>query len=276
MNRSDIKNYEIDSFIDAVLFRYGYDFRHYARASLERRIMNRLDSSNLNNVSQMIPLILHNPEFFDLFLKDMSITVTEMFRDPSVFRTIRTVITEQLRTYSRLNIWVAGCATGEEAYSLAILLEEEGLLKRATIYATDYNSHAVEQAKNGVYSITQVKKFTKNYQLSGGTGSFADYCRADNDTAVMSDYLKKKITFANHNLVKDTKFAQMQLILCRNVLIYFDKILQDRVLSLFDESLIHRGFLVLGDKEKLDFTAVRDKFDEVSAKERIYRKKNYV
>ena len=276
MKKIDTVEFEINQLLDAIFFRYGYDFRNYARASLERRINNRVTLSNLNSISEMIPKIMYNPEFFDLFLKDMSITVTEMFRDPHVFKEIRQSVCPRLKTYSRINIWHAGCATGEEVYSLAILLEEEGLLKRTRIYATDFNNHSLEIAKKGIYSAEKIKQFTKNYIDSGGKASFADYYRAKYDSAKVKESLKNNITFANHNLAKDQVFAQMNLIVCRNVLIYFNNELQNRTLNLFKDSLVNRGYLILGDKETLDFTSVKDNFEECCKKERIYRKKNEV
>lgn len=273
MMKKETQTFEINQLLDAIYFRYGYDFRNYAMASLERRVSNRVNLSGLDSVSDMIPKIMHDPDFFDLFLKDMSITVTEMFRDPYVFKKIRENVCNHLRTYSRINVWHAGCATGEEVYSMAILLEEEGLLKEAQIYATDFNNHSLNIAKKGIYPAEQMKLFTKNYIDAGGKASFADFYQAKYESVKIKESLKERITFANHNLMKDTVFAEMHLILCRNVLIYFDKELQNRVMDLFKDSLIHRGFLILGDKETIDFTSVKDAFEEHSKKEHIYRKK---
>ncbi len=276
MKKKDTQEFEINQLLDAIYFRYGYDFRRYARASLERRILGRIKLSGLGSVSEMIPKIMHDADFFDLFLKDMSVTVTEMFRDPYVFKKIRQTVCTQLKTYSRVNIWHAGCATGEEVYSMAILLKEEDLLKKTRIYATDFNNYSLEIARKGIYPAERIKLFTKNYQDAGGKASFADYYQARFDSAKMKEFLKENITFANHNLMKDQVFAKMHLILCRNVLIYFDNVLQDKVLNLFNDSLIYRGYLIIGDKETLDFTAVKDFFEVHGKKERIYRKKTYV
>lgn len=276
MKKIDTATFEINQLLDAIFFRYGYDFRNYARASLERRINNRCTLSGLNNISEMIPKIMYNSDFFDLFLKDMSVTVTEMFRDPHVFKEIRNNVIPQLKTYSRINIWHAGCATGEEVYSMAVLLEEEGLLRRSRIYATDFNNHSLEIAKKGIYPVDKMKLFTKNYLDSGGRASFADYYLAKYNSAKMKESLKNNITFANHNLMRDKVFAQMNLIVCRNVLIYFDNELQNRTLTLFKESLINRGYLVLGDKETINFTNGKNDFEECCSKERIYRKKNEI
>ncbi len=276
MKKVDIVEFEIRQLLDAVLFQYGYDFRNYSGASMERRIRNRCILSNCNNISEMIPKILHDPDFFDLFLKDMSITVTEMFRDPYVYKRIRQEICPVLSTYSRINVWHAGCATGEEVFSMAILFEEEGLLERTRIYATDFNNNSLEIAKRGIYSAEKMKQYTKNYIDSGGRASFADYYMAKYDSVKIKESLKKNITFANHNLTKDQVFAQMNLIICRNVLIYFDNELQDQTLNLFKDSLINRGYLVLGDKETIDFSDIRDDFEDCCRKERIFRKKNEI
>ncbi len=276
MKREEMLEFEVNQLLEAINFRYGYDFRDYARASIERRILNRVQLSDLNSVSEMLPKIMHDQAFFDLFLRDMSVTVTEMFREPSVFKVIREAVFTQLKTYSRVNIWHAGCATGEEVYSMAIMLKEEGLLDKTRLYATDYNNHSLEIAEKGIYPAQKIKLFTKNYLEAGGRGSFADYYLAKFNSAIMSDSLKKHITFANHNLMKDQCFAEMHLIVCRNVLIYFNRQLQNRVFQLFKESLIPRGFLLLGDKETLEFSTVADSFEHFSEKEKIYRRLIYV
>ena len=272
MNKKETQDFEINQLLDAISFRYGYDFRNYARASMERRILNRVNLTELDSVSEMIPKIMHDPAFFDLFLRDLSITVTEMFRDPYVFKEIRESVCVHLETYPRINVWHVGCATGEEVYSMAILLEEEGLLKRTRIYATDFNNHSLKIAEKGIYPAERIKLFTKNYIAAGGKASFAEYYQAKYETAKIKEFLKERITFANHNLMQDKVFAEMHLILCRNVLIYFDKELQNRVLNLFNGSLIHRGFFILGNKETLNFTNVENSFEKHSKKERIYRK----
>ncbi|MCP4116416.1 MAG: protein-glutamate O-methyltransferase CheR [Desulfobacteraceae bacterium] len=273
MKKKDTHEIETNLLLEAILFCYGYDFRHWSRASLERRILHRVKSSGLASISEMIPKIIHDPDFFGLFLKDMSITVTEMFRDPHVFKKIRRQVCGQLKTYPRVNIWHAGCATGEEVYSMAILLEEEGLLKKTRIYATDFNNHSLEIAEKGIYPAEQMKLFTKNYLAAGGKASFADYYQAKFNAAKMKASLREKITFANHNLAQDHGFAQMHMILCRNVLIYFDRELQEKVLNLLKDSLIFRGYLILGEKESLEFSNVKESFEVYGRKEKIYRKK---
>ncbi|OUS23846.1 chemotaxis protein CheR [Gammaproteobacteria bacterium 45_16_T64] len=263
----------MDWFLDAVWVRYGYDFRQYARASLIRRVHYRLQSEGLKRVSELIPLVLYDEDFFQRFLKDMSVTVTTMFRNAVVFKGIRDQIVSFLRTYPRINIWHAGCATGEEVYSMAILLKEEGLLERTRIYATDYNNQSLEFAKHGIYPLKEIRGYTENYLCAGGKGSFSDYYQARYEHAIMNSDLKDRITFAHHNLMKDGVFAEMHLVLCRNVLIYFDQNLQNRVLKVLSNSLVHRGFLVLGDKETLDFSAIANEFDEQVDRQRIYRKR---
>ena len=244
-DKEEIADFEISLLLQTINFRYHYDFSNYALASLTRRINNCLKKSKLSSISEMIPKILYDCEYFEFFLREMSVTVTEMFRDPQVFNLLRSKIFTQLHTYSRINIWHAGCATGEEVYSLAIMLKEEGLLSRCQIYATDFNNHSLNIAEQGIYKADKIKGFTHNYQLAGGKASFADYYQAKHSYAKMSNELKEHITFAHHNLIKDQCFAQMHLVICRNVLIYFNKNLQNKVLSLFHQSLLHRGYFTV-------------------------------
>ncbi|WP_232846995.1 CheR family methyltransferase [Shewanella nanhaiensis] len=276
MKPEDMQEFEINQLLEAIYFRYGYDFRDYSKASLERRVLHRVQQSDLGSISEMLPRIMHDTEFFELFLRDMSVTVTEMFRDPKVFKKLRKEVFTQLKTYSRVNIWHAGCATGEEVYSMAIMLKEEGLLDRTRIYATDYNNHSLDIAEKGIYPAEKMKGYTESYITAGGKASFADYYLAKFGSAKMVESLKEHITFANHNLMKDQPFAEMHLIVCRNVLIYFNPKLQDRVLTLFKDSLISRGFLLLGDKETLDFSQVKPSFETFSKEERIFRRMMYV
>ncbi|MCP4348968.1 MAG: protein-glutamate O-methyltransferase CheR [Desulfobacterales bacterium] len=272
MRKSEIEDIELCLFLDAVYERYGYDFRNYARASVKRRIMAILKKTGYDKISELIPLLLYDESFFSDIVYYFSVTVTEMFRDPDFFCAFRENIIPYLKTYPHIKVWHAGCASGEEAYSLAIVLKEEGLYDRATIYATDFNDVALKTAKNGIYSLENLKKYSSNYQKSGGTRSFSEYYHVKHESAVMNKSLNQRITFANHNLVTDAVFSEMHMIFCRNVLIYFNKPLQDRVLNLFDDSLIRKGFLCLGNKESLRFSSVSDKFQEVDWKERIYRK----
>jgi len=264
---------EVDLFLEAIYRQYGYDFRHYARASLLRRINNCLLREKKEHVSELIPCLIHDVYFFDRFLQDMSITVTSMFRDPHLFNLVNELVIPKLSTYPTINIWHAGCATGEEVYSTAILMHEAGLLERTRIYATDYNNQSLSIAKQGTYPLSKAQQFSKDYHLAGGKLSLSDYYHVSSDSIVFNDKLKEKITFAHHNLMKDTAFAEMHFILCRNVLIYFDQTLQNRVLNVLNDSLIHRGYLMLGDRESIDFTSVSEQFDKTHKKSRIFRKK---
>lgn len=271
---AEIEQLEIDLFLDAVYKQYGYDFRHYAKPSLHRRILNCLAREKKQHVSDLIPCILHDEFFFDRFLQDMSVTVTSMFRDPELFRLLKELVIPKLSTYSSINIWHAGCATGEEVYSLAILLDEAGLLERCRIYATDYNNDSLKLARSAIYSLSHFDEYQRNYILSGGERRLADYYRTNNKSAIFSPALRDKIIFAHHNFMKDGAFAQMHLVLCRNVLIYFDSYLKERALKVLQESIIPRGFFMLGDRESLDCTTESDAFERVLQDvNSIYRKK---
>jgi chemotaxis protein methyltransferase CheR len=276
MEKDKINELEVDLFLDAIFRRWGYDFRNYARASLNRRVAYRLSMTGLKRVSEMIQLVLHDQAFFESFLTDMSVTVTEMFRDPWVFKKIRETVIPKLRTYSRINIWHAGCATGAEVYSMAILLQEEGLLERCQIYATDYNNNSLSLAKKGIFPISRMKAFTNNYIEAGGKYSFADYYRTGYDSACIAKNLRDRITFANHNLVNDGFFAEINLVMCRNVMIYFDRNLQHRSLNLFYNSLVPSGFLVLGTEESLGYSDCDHQYESFEPKERIYRRLAHV
>ncbi|OGR07120.1 MAG: chemotaxis protein CheR [Deltaproteobacteria bacterium RIFOXYD12_FULL_50_9] len=273
MDTIECENIEINLLLEAVYQKYGYDFRNYARAHVKRRVMRRLAISDLQNISALIHEILYNQEVLDALLLDLSINVTEMFRDPLFYLTIRREIIPVLRTYPFLKIWHAGCATGEEVYSLAILLKEEGLYNRVQIYATDFNEVVLSKAKEGIYPVELIKEYIANYQKSGGVGSLADYFNARYESVIMDQSLKDKVVFADHNLVTDGVFGEMNMIICRNVLIYFNKDLQDRVVKLFLDSLCSGGFLCLGTKESLRFSKYYDRFEVLIDKEKIYRKK---
>ena len=264
---------EIAVLLEAVRLKYGYDFSNYAKASLTRRIRKNLDASGVKRIVEMIPKILDDKLFFQWFLDNLSVNVTEMFRNPLFYRTLRESVIPYLKTYPFIKVWSAGTATGQESYSLAILLKEEGLLDNATIFATDFNKEVLETARQGIYPAEMMKESTKNYQKSGGRESFAGYFHADYDSVIFNGALKKNMVFANHNLVTDAVFGEMNLILCRNVLIYFDKALQDRVLKLFYDSLRDNGFLCLGPKETIDFSSISDHFILVDKTGKIYQKK---
>ena len=272
MEQHDIERIEVDLLLQAVFERYGYDFRAYARASIERRVRQLLLDSGCNTISAMIPELLHDESFLSRLIARFSITVTDMFRDPAAYRSLREKVIPLLKTYPFVRVWHAGCATGEEAYSLAIVLAEEGLYDRTTIFATDLNDRALETAREGVYPLERIRGFTRNYQQSGGRESFSQYYHAQYENAVMSQALKRNMTFANHNLATDAVFGEMHLILCRNVLIYFGRELQNRALQLFVDSLIHRGFLCLGSKESLMFSDAHSRFDPIDARWRVFQK----
>ena len=273
MESTDIEEIELELLLEGIFRRYGYDFRHYSRASIFRRIKHFLVRSGQERISDIIARALHDGAFFQDLLEDFSVAVTEMFRDPDVYATLRREVIPFLRTYPFLKVWHAVCASGQEVYSLAILLQEEGLYDRTIIYATDFNEGVLERARQGIYSIADVKKYIDNYNLAGGRASLSDYFEAHYDSVIMSQALKKNITFARHNLVSDQVFGEMHLILCRNVLIYFDRTLQGRVLSLLDDSLVRGGFLCLGKKESLQFSEIYGHYDEFSRPMQLYRKK---
>lgn len=264
---------EIDLFLNAVYDQYGYDFRHYAKASLRRRLLNCLEREKKHYISELIPCILHDKFFFDRFLQDMSVTVTSMFRDPELFKVLRWDVIPKLSTYSSINIWHAGCATGEEVYSLTILLDEAGLLERSRIYATDYNNASLKIAQKAIYPLTNFADYQKNYRASGGKKRLSDYYRVNQNLALFSPHLRENIIFAHHNFMKDGVFAQMHLILCRNVLIYFDETLKAQALKVIRDSTIHRGFLMLGDRESLDCTDAKPFYERLFDCPSIYRKR---
>ena len=272
MRRIDCEELEIDMLLHGIRSRYGYDFAHYSRASLKRRLERALVQTGLTRFSELLDRLFHDEKSFDEFLNIMSITVTEMFRDPDFYQAIRKHVVPLLKTYPFIKIWHAGCATGEEVYSMALLLHEEGFLDRARIYATDFNKHSLDAAANGIYSARQMAAYAANYQLAGGKGYFPDYYSDGYELAKFKDFLKERITFSYHNLVTDGVFGEMNIICCRNVLIYFDKTLQDQVLRKFSESLRHGGFLCLGNGESLNFTAIKPLFAAVDKTQRIYQK----
>lgn len=263
---------EVILFLQAVKLRHGYDYQDYSAASLKRRLRLLKNSNNVNSISDLIPKVIHEEGFLDKIVSALSVTVTEMFRDPEFFIDLRTHVLPKLKSYPRLNIWIAGCATGEEVFSLAILLHEEGLLKRTTIYATDINAKNLEIAKSGIFSLEHVPTYTRNYQKMGGKNSFSDYYHARYSRAKLSQSLLKHIVFNEHNLVADSVFGEMQLVLCRNVLIYFNQKLQNRAISLFYKSLVRSGFLCLGTKESLRSFDYQNRFETVSKQNKIFHK----
>lgn len=271
MNKAEIADIEVEVLKESIFRRYGYDFRHYTNASFKRRTEFFLSKTDLESISDLVPGIIHDKSFFESFFYTLCITVTEMFRDPHVFKAIRQKIVPVLKTFPHVKIWIAGCATGEEAYSMAIMLQEESLYDRSQIYATDFNEEALDRAKKGIYSMDNIKEFTSNYQKSGGRSAFSEYYRSKYGSVIFDNKLKKNIVFANHNLASDSVFGEVHLIMCRNVLIYFDSILQNRVLTLFTESIARNGFLCLGTKETISFSDIADKYDIIAKKEKIYQ-----
>ncbi|MCK5522530.1 MAG: protein-glutamate O-methyltransferase CheR [Thiomargarita sp.] len=272
MNDIETQNIELQLLLQAIYLKYGYDFRNYSKASLKRRINHRLIKEGLENLSAMQHKLLYDVHFFDRLLLDMSINVTEMFRDPNFYLALRKYVIPKLKQHSFLKIWHAGCSSGEEAYSMAIILKEEGLYDNTQIYATDMNEVILKQAKEGIFKINKLKQYTANYQKSGGLESFSNYYVAHYDHVVMDKSLKKNILFSDHNLAIDGVFGEMNLILCRNVLIYFNSELQNRVLELFFDSLGKDSFLCLGSKESIYFSKTSNAFKEVVKEEKIYRK----
>ncbi len=271
--RNQTVNLEIELILEAIFQQYGYDFRNYSKAHVKRRLLSRLSTSGLKSISEMQHKVLHEPGFFDQLLRDLSINVTEMFRDPSFYLAIRKEIIPILKTYPFIKVWHAGCSTGEEVYSFAILLKEEGLYNRVQIYATDFNTNVLEIAKKGIYPINRIKEFTANYQQAGGRQSFSDYYMADYNSVIFDQSLKKNIVFAEHNLVTDSVFAEVNIIICRNVLIYFNRDLQDTVFNLFSDSLINGGFLCLGSKETIQFSSKAGLYETVNFQEKLYKKR---
>ena len=272
-SNADLLNIEIQLLLEAIFLRYGYDFRNYSKAHIKRRILHRLGISMLSSVTQLQDRILRERAFFIEFLDDLSINVTEMFRDPEFYKSLRETIIPKLRTYAYFKIWHAGCSTGEEVFSLSILLKEEGLLDRCQVYATDFNRNVLEIAREGVYQKSDIEQYEMNYQLSGGSKKLSDYYKSRYGSVIFDKELSNKIVFADHNLVTDNLFADVNLILCRNVLIYFEKELQDNVIGLFYDSLIPSGILCLGTKESIKFSRHGNLFEIVDEKQKIYKKK---
>jgi chemotaxis protein methyltransferase CheR len=272
--RKENEKIEMDLLLEAIYQKYHYDFKDYSRAHVRRRIMYRMRMANLKNISEMQHKILYDRTFFETLLMDLSINVTEMFRDPQFYNAIRTKVIPQLKRNSFIKVWHAGCATGEEVYSMAILLKEEGIYHKCQIYATDFNTMALERAKNAIYPIDLIKEYTVNYQKAGGLNSFAEYYTAQYDSVILDPSLKERIVFADHNLVTDGVFGEMNIILCRNVLIYFTKKLQNRVIKLFLDSLAPSAFLCLGSKESLQFSNFAHHFSLFVEKDKIYERKS--
>ena len=268
-----VEDIEIHLLLEALFRRYHYDFRHYARASIKRRLRQACVQLGYPSLSALQDALLHDESIVPRLLDYLTVQVSEMFRDPSYFRAIREQVIPHLRTYPSLKFWIAGCSGGEELYSFAILLHEEGLLERTMLYATDINPAALETAKKGIYALDRLADFTRNHQRSGGKSSLSDYYSTAYGNAVFDKRLRAQVVFSDHSLVTDAVFAECQLVSCRNVMIYFDRPLQDRAIGLFKDSLSRRGFLGLGSKETLRFSKHAGAFSDFVREEKIYQRR---
>ncbi|HEX5971317.1 MAG TPA: protein-glutamate O-methyltransferase CheR [Gemmatimonadaceae bacterium] len=268
----DLERLEIELLLEGVFRHYGFDFRSYAYASIRRRLWKRVEGEGLRNISALQARILHDPEAMERLLLDLSVNVTAMFRDPSFYKEFRERVVPLLRTYPFIRIWHAGCSTGEEVFSMAILLEEEGLYDRARLYATDINDVVLQRARQGIFPLERMQEYTENYLRAGGKRSFSEYYTAKYDGAIFAPSLTRNIVFSQHNLVTDRSFSEFHVIFCRNVLIYFDRELQNRVHSLFYDSLVMFGVLALGSKESLKFSQYEGCYEKLSPTEKLYRK----
>ena len=268
----ELETVELQLLLEGVYRHYGYDFREYALASLRRRVWRRVNEEQLGSITALTDRVLHDPACMARLLGDLSINVTAMFRDPHFYVSFAEHVVPQLRTYPFTRIWVAGCSTGEEVYSLAILLAEHDLYDRTRIYATDINQLVLEQAREGVYPLDRMQEYTDNYIRAGGKRAFSEYYVAAYDAALFDAALRENVVWAQHNLAQESSFNEFQVILCRNVLIYFDKELQNRVHRLFYESLDRFGTLCLGNKESMRFSAYENRYEEIDPEARIYRR----
>jgi chemotaxis protein methyltransferase CheR len=272
MYPDDIFNIEFKLLLDAIYLQYSQDFRGYSFVSLKRRVKHAVRRLGCETVSELQAKVMHNPSLFSWLLQYLTVSVSEIFRDPAYFRTIRETVVPLLRTYTSRKIWIAGCSNGEEVCSMAILLHEEGLLDKTMIYATDINPVALEKAGRAIFAMEHMQKYTENYQLAGGKSTFSDYYSAAYGGVIFDRALLRNVVFADHSLATDSVFSEMQFISCRNVLIYFNRELKDRAFNLFHESLCRRGFLGLGNKESLDFSPLSPQFETISKAEKIFRK----
>ena len=270
--RDGVEEIELALLLEGVFRRYGFDFREYAPASLRRRVWRRVQAEGLTTIAGLTEKLLHDSATMERLLLDLSINVTAMFRDPTFYVSFREKVVPLLRTYPYTRIWVAGCSTGEEVYSLAILLQEAGIYERARIYATDINESVLDRARAGVFPLEKMQEYTQNYIRAGGTRAFSEYYVAAYDGAQFQRSLVENVVFAQHNLVSDRSFNEFHVIICRNVMIYFEKSLQDHVHGLFYESLVHFGTLALGHKESINFSPYEVRYEELDGPEKLYRK----
>lgn len=268
----DLEKLEIKLLLDGLYAWYGYDYRNYAYSSIRRRIWHRIHAEKLTSITGLLERILHDSGCLRRLMADFSINVTEMFRDPLFFLAFREQVVPMLRTYPSIRIWLAGCSTGEEVYSMAILLKEEGIYDKTKIYATDINADVLKVAKSGKYPLNQMRKHTNNYFQAGGKKAFSDYYSVDGDRVSLNKELRNNVVFAQHNLVTDKSFNEFHVILCRNVLIYFDKTLQEKVHRLFYDSLGLLGVLGLGGKEALSYTDIASYYEEIGYNQKLYKK----
>jgi len=267
-----LERIEVDLLLEGIYRHYGFDFRSYAYSSLKRRLWKRIFAEGLSSISELQSRVLHDPNMMEKLLLDLSINVSAMFRDPAFYKCFREKVVPVLRTYPFIRVWHAGCSTGEEVYSMAILLEEEGLYERARIYATDINEVVLQTARNGIYPAERMQEYTQNYLRAGGTSAFSEYYTAKYDAAIFSEALRRNVVYSQHNLVTDRSFSEFNVILCRNVMIYFDRPLQERVHTLFYESLVPFGYLGLGSKESLRFSKYEACYEQVDEREKLYRR----
>jgi len=270
---TETEEIELQLLLEAIYRKYQYDFRGYSPASIKRRLLQAKDHFGCSSFSQLQHQALHEPDIISKLLPYLTVQVSDMFRDPSYFRSLREKVIPHLKTYPSLKVWIAGCSAGEELYSLAILFREEGLESRTIFYATDINSGALEKAEAGVYDLDRISLFTENHRRSGGKSSLSDYYSTGYGRAIFDKSLRQRTVFSDHSLVSDAVFAETQLVSCRNVLIYFNRDLQDRAVGLFNESLVRKGFLGIGSKESLRFSAHAEDFSEFDREERIYQKR---
>ncbi|KGR74932.1 CheR family methyltransferase [Ureibacillus sinduriensis] len=268
----ELEKLEIHLLLEGIYLKYGYDYRDYAYPSIRRRVWHRVHGEKLTTISRLLDKVLHDATCFERLIADFSINVTEMFRDSLFFKSFKDNVIPQLKTYPSIRIWHAGCSTGEEVYSMAILLHEAGLYEKTKIYATDINTDVLKTAKNGCFSLERMKKYTNNYMQAGGEQAFSDYYKVTDGGVKFHPYLTKNVVFAQHNLVTDHSFNEFHVILCRNVLIYFNKDLQNKVHHLFHQSLGKFGVLCLGNKESLNYTNYYKLYEEISSSQKIYKK----
>lgn len=271
---TDLERIEIQLLLDGIFLNYGFDFRNYTFSSIRRRIWHRIKIEKLQTVTALLERVLHDPATMERLYADFSINVTEMFRDPTFFKAFREKIVPVLKNLPSIRIWHAGCSTGEEAFSMAILLHEEGLYKKTRIYATDMNGKVLEKARTGKFPLYRMRTYTSNYINSEGKNAFSEYYTTKDEYACFHSYLAENIVFAQHNLVTDGSFNEFHVIICRNVLIYFDRDLQERVHQLFYDSLATSGILGLGNREGLSYLNYDNRYIDLDKKEKLYQKQS--